>query len=580
MELFINSRAVPKTSRNKRIYHGSGSGSVNYNFGVASNVTNPIGEIKGLVPCYNENKSSAYSRSIPANSMLESIDFFYISGTPTIRIGTTFGGDDILEETVLEDNLLFSTRIYFENAAEIYISVYGGAVSSILNYFVNYFSNASGVPGSAIDLSNLLKLSGLLSQTVEGDLSITGNLYASGNIVAYSNVTGVASSWWDAMPKASPDVLGGVKIGANLFIDADGVLSANAGGGGVSAWVDLTGKPAWLDKSTLVLFEAGHGHTWSQITGKPTLFDGAFSSLTGKPTTLAGYGITDASLSSHVHTFASLTSKPTTLSGYGITDASLNTHVHSFASLTSKPTTLAGFGITDASINTHVHTFASLTSKPTTVSGYGITDAALSGHEHQSINIQDTRAVNTTPNQIAQYKFSTFFTNQIGGDWKSGISVKGWEDNYATWQMIGGSSTGTSSEWYLRSGIGTTWTNLYNIWHSGNFNKNDVDIIGNNITASGSITATGNITAFSDERLKTNIKPIENALAKILQLQGVTYNRVDQPDKEKSHIGLVAQEVQKIFPELVETNSEGILSLNYQNMVAILVEAIKELNNK
>ena len=57
---------------------------------------------------------------------------------------------------------------------------------------------------------------------------------------------------------------------------------------------------------------------------------------------------TDYSLSSHVHTFASLSEKPTTLEGYGITDAAKVGHGHSFASLTDKPSTLTGYGITDA----------------------------------------------------------------------------------------------------------------------------------------------------------------------------------------------------------------------------------------
>ena len=54
------------------------------------------------------------------------------------------------------------------------------------------------------------------------------------------------------------------------------------------------------------------------------------------------------------------------------------THTHTFASITSKPTTLSGYGITDAASSTHTHTFSSLTSKPSTLSGYGITDAATS----------------------------------------------------------------------------------------------------------------------------------------------------------------------------------------------------------
>ena len=116
-----------------------------------------------------------------------------------------------------------------------------------------------------------------------------------------------------------------------------------------------------------------------------------FASLSGKPTTISGYGITDA----FDGAFSSLTGRPTTISGYGITDAlTLGTTAttalagnttFSFASLTGKPTTIAGYGITDAlTLGTSATTalagnttfsFASLTGKPTTISGYGITDA-------------------------------------------------------------------------------------------------------------------------------------------------------------------------------------------------------------
>ena len=71
-----------------------------------------------------------------------------------------------------------------------------------------------------------------------------------------------------------------------------------------------------------------------------SIFDGAFSSLTGTPTTIAGYGITDA----FDGAFSSLTGTPTTISGYGITDA----FDGAFGSLTGTPTTISGYGITDA----------------------------------------------------------------------------------------------------------------------------------------------------------------------------------------------------------------------------------------
>jgi hypothetical protein len=77
----------------------------------------------------------------------------------------------------------------------------------------------------------------------------------------------------------------------------------------------------------------------------------------------------------------------------------------------------------------------------------------------------------------------------------------------------------------------------------------------------------------SDGRLKTNITPLQNSLDKILQLQGVEYDRTDQ---EKHEIGMVAQEVEKVIPDLVKENSEGIKILEYQNLTSVLVEAIKE----
>ena len=84
----------------------------------------------------------------------------------------------------------------------------------------------------------------------------------------------------------------------------------------------------------------------------------------------------------------------------------------------------------------------------------------------------------------------------------------------------------------------------------------------------------------SDERLKTNIKTIENALDKTLLLRGIEYNDIRiEPDRKQ--IGLIAQEVELIVPEVVRTSTDdGIKSLQYQNLVGLLVEAIKELNNK
>jgi hypothetical protein len=89
----------------------------------------------------------------------------------------------------------------------------------------------------------------------------------------------------------------------------------------------------------------------------------------------------------------------------------------------------------------------------------------------------------------------------------------------------------------------------------------------------GNFTATANVTAYSDERLKENIEVIPNALNKVMQLNGVTFTRKDNGQRGT---GLVAQNLQKVLPEAVLADKEGMLSVAYGNTVGLLIEAMKE----
>lgn len=96
---------------------------------------------------------------------------------------------------------------------------------------------------------------------------------------------------------------------------------------------------------------------------------------------------------------------------------------------------------------------------------------------------------------------------------------------------------------------------------------------------SGNATAVGNLTAYSDIRLKTDIEVIPDALWKVRQLRGVTYERTDTGERQT---GVIAQEVQAVLPEAVMTMNDDnkTLSVAYGNMVGLLIEAIKELDGK
>jgi len=97
------------------------------------------------------------------------------------------------------------------------------------------------------------------------------------------------------------------------------------------------------------------------------------------------------------------------------------------------------------------------------------------------------------------------------------------------------------------------------------------------VTVYGSLTATADVVAYSDIRTKENIKPITNALDKVKEIQGVEFNKIGDTNKS---IGVIAQEIEKVLPEVVREQNDGMKAVAYGNITAILIEAVKELSNK
>ena len=93
----------------------------------------------------------------------------------------------------------------------------------------------------------------------------------------------------------------------------------------------------------------------------------------------------------------------------------------------------------------------------------------------------------------------------------------------------------------------------------------------NGLTVTGSIVASGDVTAYSDIRFKHNVETITNAVDTVNNLRGVMFEK----DNRQS-TGVIAQEVESVFPEVVHTNDEGLKSVAYGNMVGLLIEAVKE----
>ena len=152
--------------------------------------------------------------------------------------------------------------------------------------------------------------------------------------------------------------------------------------------------------------------------------------------------------------------------------------------------------------------------------------------------------------------------------------------------MSGGGSSGAvtlncdiTNNNQLTNGAGyiTSYTDTNTTYSAGN----GLSLSGTTFSMSGAytgnFTATGDITAYSDESLKKDVKTIEGALDKTKELRGVEFTRI--ADDSRS-IGVIAQELENVLPELVLTDDEGIKSVNYAQITGLLIEAVKELSAK
>ncbi|MEK6774176.1 MAG: tail fiber domain-containing protein [Bdellovibrionota bacterium] len=126
-------------------------------------------------------------------------------------------------------------------------------------------------------------------------------------------------------------------------------------------------------------------------------------------------------------------------------------------------------------------------------------------------------------------------------------------------------------------GIGLTPTYKFDV-------NGDVNIAAASVLRFGGtqVCASAGCTAVSDRRLKEDIQPLENSLDNILKLQGVSYDWINKEKYGQSQqIGLIAQELEKVYPQAVVTDSKsGLKSVAYDHLVAPLIEAFKELNQR
>ncbi len=360
---------------------------------------------------------------------------------------------------------------------------------------------------------------------------------------------------------------------ANITITANtpGSLTFNNGGAGASSGTVFNGSTS----DTISYNTIGA----PSVTG--TNASGTWPiSISGTAATTSQTNFTNLTIGgSQVLDAANFNTYAPTLTGVGasgtwpisITGTSSSTNQTNFTNLT-----IGGSQVLDAAnFNTYAPTLTgggasgtwgiSITGNAataTTATTATTANALNTSNSYQVVNLTATGTVTTPTATIGTSPEQLYINSSSSGSLLSnGATYNGtsWVSTNTSGSVYGMNDAGTFS-WYSFTGatVGSAPTFV---------NSATLD-------ASGNFTAAGNVTAYSDGRLKYNVKTITDALSKTMKLRGVTYTK-----DNVANIGVIAQEVQEIIPEVVHigNDKDKTLSVAYGNMVGLLIEAIKEL---
>ena len=495
------------------------------------------------------------------------------------------------------------------------------------------YANGSGVTSTILHTGNIgtITFTGAVSATYNGLRNITVNIPQGGgeaDSVAWENVTGkpafatvaTSGSYNDlsdkpsipsayTLPIASSDTLGGIKVGAGLSISSAGVLSATGSGVADSVdWDNITSKPSWVDSTSKPTY------TWSEISGKPSSFTPSAhthsaSDITSGTLALAriptGTTSSTVALGNHTHS-QYLTSS--SLSGYA-TQSWVNGQIDAI--------TPASIGAA-SSFHTHSQYLTGISDASGSGTGYLLTNASGSTVYRRAMTSSDvTSALGFTPaNSSHTHTFSDIIFNNTGtnrqylaGDGK--FYTVGWSEIGSKPSSFTPSShthsasditSGTLALARIPTGTTSSTVALGNHTHSNYLTSSSLsgyatesyvdDAVANvSIDTSGFVTisTTQTITGAktftnsagvkssygfydtSDIRLKSNIQDIELK-------DKINLYEFDKGDKHS--YGVIAQEIEQIYPSVVQTDEDGYKTVNYNEVLSIKCAELEAENRE
>ena len=391
------------------------------------------------------------------------------------------------------------------------------------------------------------------SQTVSGSSTITGAIDSTG----MSSKIRFHYNEYDDLPSAT------TYHGMFAHVHATGSAYFAHGGN----WVQLANSSSFAtDITTLNAASASHETSIITLTAASASHETAINTLNAKTLVSSSDQIDDeisGSLGENATFIRSLNASSISGSFGGITSAGISGSLGVNATLIR---TLTGAVISGSFTSTSASLAANIATNLASV-GTLTTDKADADKVSGSLGVNAALIRSLTGTTV-----SGSFTAP-----SSSISTRldSLEDASATAPAgtVSGSAEGTAQG---QIKINDVNVNVKDLQTSSNVTF--AQITGSAALINGALTATGDITAFhsSDERLKYNITPIKGALDKINQIGGYEFDWNDKSEHTGHDVGVIAQEIEKVLPELVVDRDTGYKAVRYDKIVALLINAIKE----
>ena len=510
--------------------------------GTLTNIGNGLNLDAGIV---TKGDSSFGTSSLAVTSVTGSLR---VSGSHTVigaSTATSFNGAINATNGVVSG----SSQITYANISSIPAGIVSG--SSQITY-----ANISSIPAGIISGSSQLSGTSITDLTIVNLTTV--NQTAS---VVFSSGSNRFGDFGDDIH----DFTGSVKISGSIV--TIGASTATSFNGTINATNGVvSGSSQILGGSGLV---SGSSQVTLQSTTGFTTYDTALATITGS-------------------LISSASAAKTTNDSQGVSITNLNTTTASLLIETANLETFSGSALTRLSA------LEVETANLETFSGSALT--RLTALEVETANLESfSSSALTRLSNLEGTDFTITLTGDVTG---AGTVTNLGSVSFATTIAANSVALGTDTTGdYVASlvqGTGVTITNNSGegatptiaigqaVATSSNVQFNSLGVGMAASATAGRIDATNDVVAFSssDIRFKENIKPIENAIDKIRKISGNTYDWKEENKVEHGYegndVGVIAQEIEAVLPQLVQTRESGFKAVKYDKLVALLIEGIKE----